>query len=124
MVTAMLQRHRVPFIPVSAGVYVFAKLVPDAKTWEEEAAVVQKMKEAGVLVSSGRAYHGQETEKGWARITFAVSQTTLREGIRRIEAVLAANQDKRGVKRPREEESGNEWARRAPDTIGPCATPS
>ncbi len=50
--------------------------------------LLRKFKEAGVSVSSGRAYHLPETEVGWARITFAVDETQLYEAIRRMSGVL------------------------------------
>jgi aspartate/methionine/tyrosine aminotransferase len=86
--TAVLQRHKVPYIPCYAGIYVFAKIAPNASQWEDEAAKIAKMKVAGVVMSSGRAYHGPDGEKGWARISFALDPEVMKEAVRRIESVL------------------------------------
>ena len=66
-----------------------ARVAPKAASWEDESAIVGKIKEAGVLVSAGRAYHGPGSEKGWARVGFAVPKEQLIEGVRRMEGVYA-----------------------------------
>lgn len=68
-----------------------------ATTWEEEAEVAGKLKEGGVLVSQGRAYHGPEGEKGWMRVGFAVETKMLEEALRRMDAVLAPQANGREV---------------------------
>ncbi len=60
----------------------------EAKSWEDEQAVVQRLKEVGVLVSAGRGYHGPEKEMGWMRVGFAVDKSTLEEALRRTESML------------------------------------
>ena len=77
----------IEFIPVTAGLYVFARLAPKAKTWEDESAMIARIKDAGVLVSSGKAYHVVEKEKGWARITFAVAPEDLNKAIEAMRRV-------------------------------------
>ncbi|ORY14660.1 1-aminocyclopropane-1-carboxylate synthase 7 [Clohesyomyces aquaticus] len=86
--TALFKKYGVPYIPCNAGVYVFAKLASAAETWEDENTMVAKLKQAGVIVSSGRGYHGPEHEKGWARVGFAVTPSDLDISIQRIESVL------------------------------------
>lgn len=88
-VTSFLQRYGIKYIPVSAGLYVFAKLVPNAQIWEEEENALKKLKEAGVLVSPGKTYHWVDSEKGWVRITFAVERRALIEGLSRIKEALS-----------------------------------
>lgn len=88
ILTTFLSEHNIPYIPCNAGLYVFAKIAPKARTWEDESAVISKIKDAGVLVSSGRAYHGPESEKGWARVGFAVESDQLEEAIRRMRTVF------------------------------------
>lgn len=80
-VTEFMDRYRIQYIPAKAGLFIFARLHPNAQTWEDEADTVAKLREAGVLVSPGRAYHGVEHEKGWARITFAVEPAELKKGL-------------------------------------------
>ena len=84
----VLKKHNIPYIPCDAGLYVFAKIAPNAVSWEDESSIVQALKDGGVIVSAGRGYHGPESEKGWARIGFAVEETKFREAIRRIDGVL------------------------------------
>ena len=86
--TSFLKQHGIEYIPVNAGLYVFAKLAPDAKSWEDEAAMIENLKKAGVLASAGKAYHVVDEEKGWARLTFAIDQGQMIEALRRIEIGL------------------------------------
>ncbi|KAF2276638.1 1-aminocyclopropane-1-carboxylate synthase [Westerdykella ornata] len=87
--TKFFKEHDIPYIPCNAGLYVFAKIAPNAETWEDESAVIAKLKDVGVHVSPGKAYHGPENEKGWARIGFAVKPQDLDEAIRRMEPVFS-----------------------------------
>ncbi|RMZ66210.1 aminotransferase -like [Pyrenophora seminiperda CCB06] len=86
--TVFFKKYGISYIPCNAGLYIFAKLAPHATTWEEEADMVSKFKEAGVLVSAGRGYHGPEAEKGWVRVGFAVEEAELEEAMRRMDGVL------------------------------------
>lgn len=88
MITSFFKRHRIEYKPANAGLYILAKLAPEAKTWDDEARVVQTLKDAGVIVNLGKLYHLDEKEKGWARVLFAVEQSELREGLRRMETAL------------------------------------
>lgn len=47
-----------------------------------------RLREAGVLVSSGRNYHGPESEKGWMRVGFAAEMEQLIKALQRMERVL------------------------------------
>ena len=103
--TTFLQRYRIPYIPVTAGLYVFAKIVPDARTWEEEEGAMKKLKEAGVLLSPGKTYHWVDSEKGWVRITFAVEMRALIEGLSRIKQALSLDLRERESKSEGKKES-------------------
>jgi aspartate/methionine/tyrosine aminotransferase len=85
--TSFFRKHGVPYVPCNAGLYV-AKLAHRATTREDEAYMALQLKEAGVVVSAGRAYHVPEGEKGWMRVGFAVDDGDLLEAMRRIETVL------------------------------------
>jgi aspartate/methionine/tyrosine aminotransferase len=80
-ITSFFVSCGIEFFPVTAGLYVFARLAPEARTWEDEAATIARIKDAGVLISPGKAYHVPEKEKGWARITFAVEPADLEKAI-------------------------------------------
>lgn len=92
-VTGFLTTHGVEFVPATAGVFVFARLVPEAETWKDEAATVARLRERGVLMSAGRGFRGGEREKGWVRIVFAVEPAELRRGLDIITSTIFA-QDK------------------------------
>lgn len=93
--TTLFKDCGIPYIPCNAGLYVFARIAPEANTWEEEDEVVTELKQVGVLVSSGKAYHGPESEKGWARVGFAVEPSELKEAIRRMRGVFMSAQTTR-----------------------------
>lgn len=86
--TEFFKKYGIAYFPANAGLYVFARLT-HAETWDEEAEAINKLKSAGVLVSGGKAYHGPESEKGWARVLFAVEPEVLKEAIRRMETVYS-----------------------------------
>ncbi|KAI9792514.1 MAG: hypothetical protein M1816_002034 [Peltula sp. TS41687] len=86
MVTSFFKRHGIEYIPANAGLFILAKLAPEAKTWEDEAKTVKTLNDAGVLVSPGKTIH--VSEKGWVRMIFAVDPSVLKEALRRIETGL------------------------------------
>ena len=59
----------------------------DAQSWDDETAVMQRLKDVGVLVSGGRGYHGPETEVGWMRVGFAIEKPRLEEALSRAERI-------------------------------------
>lgn len=83
-----LQRRDIPYIRATAGCYVFAKLAKHARSWEDEGDLVKLLQDEDVLVASGRGYANPDTEAGWMRLSFAVEEAKLQEGIRRIDRVL------------------------------------
>jgi gliotoxin/aspirochlorine biosynthesis aminotransferase len=85
VMTAVLQKHNIPYLPAYAGLYLFARIDPTAQSWEDESKAAQRLKDAGVLVSAGQGYHSPEGEKGWARIGFAVGRPRLEEAILRLD---------------------------------------
>jgi aspartate/methionine/tyrosine aminotransferase len=86
LLTNFLKSHGIRYFPCNAGLFVLARLAPNAQSWDDEAAAIDKLQEAGVLVGAGRRYHVHEM--GWARISFAVKMTVLEEAMRRLETVL------------------------------------
>ena len=91
VLTSFLKSRNVAYIPANAGLYVFARVAPKASTWEDETAQIARIKEAGVLVSSGKSYHVPESEKGWARIGFAIPTDQLTEAIHRLDTVFSGD---------------------------------
>jgi aspartate/methionine/tyrosine aminotransferase len=67
---------------------IFARIAKDAQTWEEEAAVVGKLKESGVLVQPGKMWGGIDGEKGWVRFLFAVKKEVMRDALEKMRKVL------------------------------------
>jgi len=66
-----------------------ARLAPRAESWEDETAMIVRLREIGVSVSPGRIYHF--IEKGWARVSFAVEKTVLEEALRRMHSSLKSS---------------------------------
>ncbi|KAJ3577056.1 hypothetical protein NPX13_g3504 [Xylaria arbuscula] len=87
-ITEWLRQHNIPFIPANMGCFVFARVAPNANTWEDEANIIQAWKTAGVSVSPGKSYHVPENAKGWARINFALAPMDLAEALRRLNSVV------------------------------------
>ncbi|RWA06381.1 hypothetical protein EKO27_g8722 [Xylaria grammica] len=87
--TDWLKQREIPYIPANMGCFVFARIAPNAHSWEDEAAVIQAWKTAGVSVSPGRGYHVPENAKGWARINFALKPDDLAEALRRLNSSLS-----------------------------------
>lgn len=85
LVTTFFIRHHIDYIPVNAGLNIFARLAPSAKTWEDESAIITKLKAKGVVVQGGGSYL---KEKGWVRISFAREEHLLQEALHRIIAAL------------------------------------
>ena len=87
MLRSFLVRNNIPYVPCNAGLYIFAKLAVDAETWKDEQDKVAQIREQGVLVSIGRAYHVPEADKGWARIGFSVDPSTLQMAIDKLQTL-------------------------------------
>lgn len=87
-VTAWLTRHGFPYIPATAGVYILARLAPQATDWEQEAQVQAKIKAAGVMLASGRSFHLCAEQKGWFRIIIAVQPDMLEKALKLLEKAL------------------------------------
>ena len=88
LLTNLLNRHSISYIPCNAGTFVLARIAPHAETWDDEDALVGRLQRAGVMVAPGRRYY--VPERGWARICFAVEDGWFQEAIRRMDAVFAS----------------------------------
>ncbi|KAM0713945.1 hypothetical protein Q7P37_010908 [Cladosporium fusiforme] len=106
MVTLWLEQHRLPYLPASHGLYVYARLAPAARTWADEECMIKAVKQAGVLIGSGRSFHAMPTHVGWARIIIAVDLATLAEALRRMEKALGL---KETVPQPRSQHERAEF---------------
>ena len=90
--TARLRDLGIKYIPCRSGFGLYARLAPNAETWDEEAAMVRKIREHGAAVQAGKTTSGGvDGGKGWARISFAITEEMLREGLARIETALKAH---------------------------------
>ncbi|KAI1932878.1 hypothetical protein LOZ65_000485 [Ophidiomyces ophidiicola] len=88
LITEFFTRRNVAYIPVSGGSNIFARLAPRAKTWEDENLMIEKLRGAGVLVTSGQNYSGRPKAKGWVRLSFSVEPKRLQEALKRVDAAL------------------------------------
>ncbi|KAB8261315.1 pyridoxal phosphate-dependent transferase [Aspergillus pseudonomiae] len=82
--TTAFKATGIEYFPSCATVFVLARLAPHATTWDEEILALRAYMGGGVSVVPGRAYHMPEGQKGWMRVSFAVSSEDLAEGIQRI----------------------------------------
>eukprot|EP00741_Cyanophora_paradoxa_P021389 tig00021350_g20648.t1 len=83
---AVLADLDVPRVPASAGLFVWAKLAPEAESEEDEARVFEALGSEGVYVMPGAQFHCPEP--GWFRIVFAQEEGVLEEGLRRLAAAV------------------------------------
>ena len=74
----MLNKFRIEYITPKAGLFIFARIA------EEDG--VKALRERGVLVAEGKAFHVTASEVGWVRINLAVTRETLVEGLAVVEA--------------------------------------
>ncbi|EIT75178.1 1-aminocyclopropane-1-carboxylate [Aspergillus oryzae 100-8] len=88
--TTAFKATGIEYFPSYATVFVLARLAPNATAWDEEMLALRAYMQAGVAVAPGRAYHMAERQKGWMRVTFAVSNEDLSEGIRRTKTVYVS----------------------------------
>ncbi|KAK2743525.1 hypothetical protein FQN57_004822 [Myotisia sp. PD_48] len=88
LITSFFVRHGIKYIPVNAGLNIFARLAPWARTWEDEDEMVRKIRDVGITVCAGGNYHRMPKEKGWARLSFSVGHEVLLEALQRIELAL------------------------------------
>ncbi|CCD46754.1 hypothetical protein BofuT4_P114600.1 [Botrytis cinerea T4] len=86
-ITAVLKLEAwgVEYIPVKAGVVIHLRVAKNAQSWEDEAAVLAKIKEQGVVIGSGRAYG---IGMGWGRMLFSVKEELMMEVLGKLEKVL------------------------------------
>lgn len=86
--TEGLEKLGVEYIPVKAGVCLWAKLV---RSGEEESMAISNLMDGGVAVARGKKYFSMYGETGWIRMLFAVPEDVMREALTRIERVLKAS---------------------------------
>ncbi|KAL2869632.1 O-methyltransferase gliM [Aspergillus lucknowensis] len=76
-VIATLESHGVEYIPATAGLCVFARLAPDAKTLDDEISFQRHLRDSGLLVSPDRERTMESTLKILgASLQEALSQLT------------------------------------------------
>ena len=90
---SFLTAYNIRYFPCYAGLYVFAKMARDAQSWDDELRVLQVLRDAGVVVTAGRGYHGPDSEVGWMRVGFAIEKSELEEAVRRMHSVYIQGQD-------------------------------
>ncbi|KAL7952876.1 PLP-dependent transferase [Trichoderma compactum] len=78
--------HQLEYYKPVAGLYIWLRLSADCATFDDEEALVQRCSQLGVYVGSGADY--TEPQPGWFRLTFAIPEDKLLEGLRRIETAM------------------------------------
>ncbi|RFU32822.1 hypothetical protein B7463_g3511, partial [Scytalidium lignicola] len=82
VIRSFLEKHNMEFIPVSYGMFVFARVCKISDI-DAEQKLLGCLKARGVSVSTGTSYHFQEP--GWFRICYGVPLDQLHEGLKRLE---------------------------------------
>jgi DNA-binding transcriptional MocR family regulator len=89
LLSALLTKHSIEFIPPSHGLFLFARLGKRATSADEEKVFFEEMgRDVRLKVNEGRHYSGVEGKYGWARVTFSLAPATMREGLERLDAFL------------------------------------
>ncbi|KAL6862023.1 PLP-dependent transferase [Trichoderma novae-zelandiae] len=78
--------HGLSYYKPVAGLYIWLRLSEDCSTFDDEEALVQRCSKLGVFVGSGADY--SEPQPGWFRLTFALPEKELLEGLWRIEEAM------------------------------------
>lgn len=86
MAIRFVEFHGLSYYKPVAGLYIWLRLSDDCSTFDEEEALVQRCSQRGVFVGSGADY--SEPQPGWFRLTFALPEEKLLEGLRRIEEAM------------------------------------
>ncbi|KAF7911780.1 uncharacterized protein EAE98_011895 [Botrytis deweyae] len=92
--TKALNRWGIEYIPTHAGFHIFARLVKNAQSWDDEAAGVKQLFDAGIMVTPGKSFGGIDGEFGWVRLSFSIEEKKLREGLWRIGQTLGFENDR------------------------------
>ncbi|KAL6235268.1 hypothetical protein BDW75DRAFT_230451 [Aspergillus navahoensis] len=85
-VTNVLQAHGVQYIPATAGLFVFARLLPTAKTPDDEVRFQNRLSENELLVSPGGAYHIDKKKE--MESTLKVLRASLQEAVSQLTGPL------------------------------------
>lgn len=141
IVEAQLKRWEIEMVEPRAGVFVWARLLKPSQherfTIATKGALkddvsegrdmqqIEKLRNNGVLISPGQQYHlaAWPREQGWVRITFAVEESQLREGLRIIETTLGLGKRRRDVG-PDEEEKERSKRRSLGSTLSAASNPA
>ncbi|KKP00668.1 hypothetical protein THAR02_07222 [Trichoderma harzianum] len=78
--------HHLEYYKPVAGLYIWLRLSTECATFDDEEALVQRCSQFGVFVGSGADY--SEPQPGWFRLTFAIPEDKLIQGLRRIEEAV------------------------------------
>lgn len=95
IMTTFLNSRQIEYIPATAGLYVFARLLHSEM--DDEAQQAQILQDSGILVGTGQSYH--TPGKGWFRLVFSIgSPHLLQEALGRLGTVLDSTSTKKDSK--------------------------
>ncbi|KAL2412771.1 putative aminotransferase aclI [Exophiala dermatitidis] len=101
IMTTFLEQRALEYVPATAGLYVFTKLLPAGEGGVSEAQLAEILKATGIAVGTGQAYHAGDAARGWFRLVFSMRPQHLRDALIHLGAALdlamtAENQNKSG----------------------------
>lgn len=95
IMTTFLRSRQIEYIPATAGLYVFARLLDSEK--DDEAQQAQILQDSGILVGTGQSYHAPK--KGWFRLVFSIGPPhLLQEALARLGTVLDSTSKRKELK--------------------------
>ncbi|KAF1845286.1 PLP-dependent transferase [Cucurbitaria berberidis CBS 394.84] len=91
LLATFLHKWRIDFVTPTHGIFLFAKLVKNARSVEDERSFYDRLALHGVKLGQGRFYRGVEGDFGWTRIRFSVSIDVLKSALASIDSFLLQN---------------------------------
>ncbi|KAL4981985.1 pyridoxal phosphate-dependent transferase [Aspergillus falconensis] len=85
LLTEGLDRLGIQYVPANYGLFVFAKLVQDCRTAQEEIGIVNQLARSGLIVAQGQKFSPGREVFGWVRITFSTSTSKIEQALRVLE---------------------------------------
>ncbi|EHY54825.1 putative aminotransferase aclI [Exophiala dermatitidis] len=88
IMTTFLEQRALEYVPATAGLYVFTKLLPASEVGVSEARLAEILKATGIAVGTGQAYHAGDAARGWFRLVFSMRPQHLRDALIQLGVAL------------------------------------
>lgn len=88
IMTTFLEQRGLEYVPATAGLYVFTRLLPASEVCVSESRLALLLKDSGILVGTGQAYHAGSNARGWFRLVFSMRPAHLRNALVQLGTAL------------------------------------